>query len=207
MSLEIFVQKVALEKLQDATAEFLRLASENVEDAEAMIRLAWADESTLYGVFGLIYPFGWHTTRKMVGTPTERLEFINHFVSYYLQDDGYPGLCRYTFGDDYEAREVVRVLVPWEQGEGEPLIHPCKEVLEKILGVDNLPVLTSQMVVEALDAKLKYEQDKWEGWDPDEEDLEVAELSQNTKMLRGWLQSEEFVAKVPVARRILEGIR
>lgn len=206
MSLEVFVQKVALEKLQNATAEFLRLASENVEDAEAMIRLAWADESTLYGVFGLIYPFGWHNTRKMVGTVTERLEFINHFVSYYLQDDGYPGLCRYTFGD-LESSRVTRVLVPWEHGEGEPLIHPCKEVLEEVLGVNNLPVLTSQMVVEALDAKLKYEQDKWEGWDPDEEDLKVAELSQDTKMLRGWLQSEEFVAKVPVAHRILEGIR
>jgi hypothetical protein len=207
--LEDFVKKAAVERIREATAQFLRLVSDSAEDAEAMVRLAWSDGDLLTDLFGLVFPFGWRSNCGVVSGVTERLEFIVHFVSYYLHDDGYPGLCRHVAPQEHDDDYTVRVLIPWESGEGDPLIHPCKEVLEIALGVKCLPVLTPAMVVQALDATLKRRQERYECLEELEleEDEDKVSIDSDTVVLREWLSAQGLTVKLPEFYKVEEVVR
>lgn len=186
--LDDIVRNKASSDLRTEMEAFVQLLGEHPSEAEAMIRLAWADDMLLFGVFGLLYPeLGGWKSHAMVGSITEKLGFINHFVGYYLLDDGYPGL----------ARISNEAIVPWETGKGHPFIHQCKETLEQTLGVGRLPVLTGSMVVEALDAALverKARHDRFEEWEgPIEVKVEPAVCA-----IRNWLRARGLAPNLPV---------
>ncbi len=63
------------------------------ENREVVRRLLWASQATLADAFAWLIPsLGFPALWEAADTITRRLEFADHFVGYYLLDDGDPGI-------------------------------------------------------------------------------------------------------------------